>query len=688
MATSGALSTSNQYIKYKITITQNSQNVANNTSNVTVSVKFYRTNTGYTTYGTGTVYCTINGTKYTAAVTSSQKITNSGIVLFSKTLNIAHNSDGTKTLTVSAYIDHERVTSSAQSYSQALTTIARKSTLTASNGTLDTAQTLTINRQSSGFTHTITYKCGTASGTIATKTTATSVSFTPPLSLAAQNTTGTSVSITLTITTYSGSTSIGSNTKTISCSIPAKVVPEISAFTLTEAVSGLAQQFGGFVNGKSKIKFDVTPTLAYNSPITSYSVSILGQKFSTKSGTTAVIAANLEGTTLEGTQTVTVTATATVTDARGRKATKNIPFTFYDYKPPTFFAIAANRCLENGTLDDDEGEYLSFTLDVAISPVNNKNTAVYSLAYKKTGDSDYTDIPLNVSGYSVAQTIVFASPNFSVDNTYNIRFQVSDYFTASKPITKNLVLSSAKPILDILADGSGAAFNKVAEIPNVLDLGFELRTLAGVLQPELETGSDFNDIKTPNTYTLKNASTAAYLNCPFATGTGTLTVEVCGNEGQIHQIVSVCSKTNPLTYERFYYQNTWGEWVNTSSFGGKLLWSGEWYMNETQTISLPQKVSEQPNGIMLVFSEYADGEAKNYMFHHFFIEKYTVSAHSGVGRCFFMGNGKLNVVAMKYLYIYDEKIVGHEANNDDATTGASGITYTNNRFVLRYVIGV
>lgn len=559
MATSGALSTSNQYIKYKITITQNSQNIANNTSNVTVSVKFYRTNTGYTTYGTGSVHCTINGTKYTAAVTPSQKITNGGIVLFSKTLNIAHNSDGTKTLTVSAYIDHQQVTSNSQSFSQTLTTIARKSTLTASNGTLDTAQTLTINRQSSGFTHTITYKCGTASGTIVTKTTETSVSFTPPLSLAAQNTTGTSVSITFTITTYSGSTSIGSNTKTISCSIPAKVTPAISAFTLTEAVSGLAQQFGGFVNGKSKIKFDVTPTLAYNSPIKSYSISIAGQKFSTKSGTTAVIAANFEGTH---------TATVTVTDARGRKATKNVTFTVYNYTPPAFFAIAANRCLENGTLDDDEGEYLSFTLDVAVSPVNNKNTAVYSLAYKKTGDSDYTDIPLNVSGYSVVQTIVFASPVFSVDNTYNIRFQVSDYFTAAKPITKILTLSSAKPILDILADGSGAAFNKVAEIPNVLDLNFKLRTLAGVLQPELETSSNFDDIKTPNTYTLKNASTAAYVNCPFATGTGTLTVEVCGNEGQIRQIVSVCSKTNPLTYERFYYQSAWGDWIETQYDSG------------------------------------------------------------------------------------------------------------------------
>ena len=130
MATSGEMSTSNNKIKYTITVTQNSQSVANNTSNVTVSVRFYRTNTAYETYGTGTVYCKINGTTYSAAVTPSQKITYSGIVLFTKTLDISHADNGTKTLTCSAWISHEMLTSSEQSYSQVLTTIPRISTLT------------------------------------------------------------------------------------------------------------------------------------------------------------------------------------------------------------------------------------------------------------------------------------------------------------------------------------------------------------------------------------------------------------------------------------------------------------------------------------------------------------------------------------------------------------------------------
>ena len=105
MSTSGNMSTSNQYVKYTISINQNSQNVSNNYSNVTVTVRFFRTNSGYTTYGSGICYCKINGTTYSSTVSPSQKITNSGITLFNKTLDIYHNNDGTKNLTCSAWID-------------------------------------------------------------------------------------------------------------------------------------------------------------------------------------------------------------------------------------------------------------------------------------------------------------------------------------------------------------------------------------------------------------------------------------------------------------------------------------------------------------------------------------------------------------------------------------------------------
>ena len=187
MGTSGNMSTSNQYVKYTISINQNSQNVSNNYSNVTVTVRFFRTNSGYTTYGSGTCYCKINGTTYSSTGSPSQKITNSGINLFSKTLDIYHNNDGTKTLTCSAWISMDTpLSSSEQSYSQALSTIPRasKPTLSASSVTMGNSLTVYTNRASSSFTHSLYYQIGSGSWYTIGTGIGTSKSWTVPINLA------------------------------------------------------------------------------------------------------------------------------------------------------------------------------------------------------------------------------------------------------------------------------------------------------------------------------------------------------------------------------------------------------------------------------------------------------------------------------------------------------------------------
>ena len=187
MSTSGNMSTSNQYVKYTISINQNSQNVSNNCSNVTVTVRFFRTNSGYTTYGSGTCCCKINGTTYSATVSPSQKITDSGINLFSKTLDIYHNNDGTKTLTCSAWISMDTpLSSSEQSYSQALSTIPRasKPTLSASSVTMGNSLTVYTNRASSSFTHSLYYQIGSGSWYTIGTGIGTSKSWTVPINLA------------------------------------------------------------------------------------------------------------------------------------------------------------------------------------------------------------------------------------------------------------------------------------------------------------------------------------------------------------------------------------------------------------------------------------------------------------------------------------------------------------------------
>ena len=139
MAVSGNFTTTNQYIVFWVEVIQNSQNIANNTSNVTVRVWIKRTNTGYTTYGTGTLYTNIDGVQRNVAITPSQKITSTAIALFDQTLTIAHGSNGAKTLNIQVGITHNSFnsTNSSNAYNYNLTTIPRASSFTMSASTIE-----------------------------------------------------------------------------------------------------------------------------------------------------------------------------------------------------------------------------------------------------------------------------------------------------------------------------------------------------------------------------------------------------------------------------------------------------------------------------------------------------------------------------------------------------------------------
>lgn len=121
----------------------------------------------------------------------------------------------------------------------------------------------------------------------------------------------------------------------------------------------------------------------------------------------------------------------------------------------------------------------------------------------------------------------------------------------------------------------------------------------------------------------------------------------------------------------------------------KVLWNDVRYMSAGHTITLSEKVSAQPNGIVLVFSRYKNGEVINSTFSTHFISKYQVSAFpSGGGYTFFLvNNADVTVVGVKHLYITDTQIKGDDSNVTELQENC-GINHNNKGFVLRYVIGV
>lgn len=210
MASSGSFSGSIHSGHYVLRVdwTQ-TKNISANTSTITANL-YLVNDWSLSISGRSDNTCTIDGTAQTY---TSPSISSTGTHLLgtvSKT--VSHASDGTKSVNISA-VFNIRATLSGTYYNSitasatiTLDSIARASSVSAVNATMGSATTISISRASSSFTHTLTYSFGNTSGTIVTKTTATSVSWTPPLSLASQIPKAVTGTCTITCSTYNGST--------------------------------------------------------------------------------------------------------------------------------------------------------------------------------------------------------------------------------------------------------------------------------------------------------------------------------------------------------------------------------------------------------------------------------------------------------------------------------------------------
>ena len=284
MASSGSFSGSIKDGHYIVRVDwSQAQDVTNNKS--TITAKVYLINDwSLSINGRTNNTITIDGTKQTF---SSPSISSKGThLLGTLTQTVNHAGDGSKSLSISV-VFHIEATLSGVYYSTitasaniALDSIPRASGISMSAGTLGSAATITISRASSSFTHTITYKFGSAAGTIAAKTSETSVSWTPALTLGNQIPNTTSGTATLTCTTYNGSTSIGSKSITVKLNLPASVVPTITSLTATRVDGDVPSAWGIYVQTKSKAALSINGASgSYGSAIASYALQFVGNPY-------------------------------------------------------------------------------------------------------------------------------------------------------------------------------------------------------------------------------------------------------------------------------------------------------------------------------------------------------------------------------------------------------------------------
>ena len=459
-AASGNFPTDNTYIVYWIEIIQNSQNIANNTTNVTVKVWCKRTNTGYTTTGNGTCYCTINGTQYSASITSSQSITSTPRELFTKTMDIAHNSDGTKTLSTSARITHSRFSSTGTgSYSQVLTSIPRVSTFSLNTSTVtlgSTALTVTINKSSSSFTHKVYYKFGNIN-VLKYDGPGTSTSFTPSISDCSQIPNAVSGTGQIVVETYNGSTKLGQNSANITLKVPDSVKPSFNSLVAELVANGINTSYG-YVQNKSQCKLSISGSIgSYGSSITNYYISGGGFTGNSATATTGVL-----------TQSGSITFSAYVTDSRGRRSdTKTVTISVKEYANPKILEFTVQRCLVNGQLDED-GTYAKVYTNYSYSKLSGSNSITTSVMYRKTGDSAFVKC---VEKPMQGGTIVIGSGNLDTTFAYEVRFELKDNFTT---IGQSVTVATSFVTLDFRKGGKGIAIGKASEKDGLFDINMDV----------------------------------------------------------------------------------------------------------------------------------------------------------------------------------------------------------------------
>lgn len=670
--------------RLQIAWTVDSQSVANNTSTVTAKVQLVSTGSSYTINSSASKSgsLTINGTKYTFSFTAALS-GNQTKTIFQKQVTVAHAADGTKTCAFSATAGIN-VTLSGTYYGNVtasgngtFNTIARASSISSVTSSVSVngtnACTVNISRASSSFTHTVVFSFGSYSKT--NTGVGTNTSYAIPTSWLAAIPNATSGTAKVTVTTYSGSTKIGSAvSKNFTVTVPASVVPTISSVAVEDATANQAT-FGNMVQGKSKAKLTIKAAGASGSTIKAYKTVFGGKTYTGATPTTSAIASS-----------GSVKAAITVTDSRGRTASTTKTWTVVAYAAPKIISFQGFRCLADGT-ENYEGTYLNAKVNFSVSAVNNKNTASYTIEYKPQSASAWTALTSGAV-YALNDNIVSASSPFGIDSSFDVRLSVTDSFST---VRSTFELPTAFTLLDFHAGGRALAFGKVCEVEEGVE--FALPTLFSHAETPssvtyLTDGQDLDTVLEPGFYAIPTTALSGTLvNKPYTgTSTGSLIVLREGNGLQRAQIIHVASKPNGAIYERCYYSGTWGSWKTVYNGGGKILWEGAMFMTSGHKITLAEVISKQPSGIVLVFSRYDDAAASEHNYNSFFVHKAFVAAKPGVGSAFRMNTVNFNVVATKYLYINDSTIAGNDSNDDTGT--GNGVTYNNKAYVLRYVIGV
>ena len=399
----------------------------------------------------------------------------------SGTMEIDHESDGSKTFTVSAFsgwlYGNGDYNAPAQSFE--LPTIPRATVPSMGAATIGEEVTISLPRASGTFTHTLTYSFGSASGTIGSAL-GTSAVWRLPESLAAQIPHDPGGTGTLTCVTYSGSTLIGSKTIAFTASVPGSMKPALTTgwATVTYDNSGTkASGIRAWVQGYSKARavFDAGRiTCKQGASVRGYSITYLGKTVSESPYRTE---------TIGGTA---ATVRCTVTDSRGLSAYEDFEIAIHPYAPPALTGARLYRADGDGAASDS-GTHIAGRATANYSSIGGENAAAIRGYWKAVGGSYGSGEALS----SGVTGIISGSAVISTDRSYVAKLVITDSLGNTAEFEDSI--PTERVAFHLKEGGNGAAFGKVAETEHALELAedWELKggkkAGAGILQTTAAT---------------------------------------------------------------------------------------------------------------------------------------------------------------------------------------------------------
>lgn len=413
---------------------QDSQSIANNSSVVGWHLQLIASGASISSSASKSWSVTVNGSNYSG--TDTVGVSNGATkTLASGSTTIAHNADGTKTFSFSfsqqfdiSYSGVGWIGTKSGSGSGTLTTIPRTSSVSSTSANIGENITISISRASSSFTHTLSYSFCKLSGTIATKTSSTSVSWKLPTTFYAQILNSKSSWGTITCDTYSGSTKIGSSSCRFNVYVKESTnKPGISATVVdvNDTTKALTGDENKLIRYYSKAKFELTASPKNSAIITTRSVFYNGTTYKGGSGNSWI--ANFS-------EVVSGSYRFSVTDSRGFSNTTTINKTLIEYIKLTCYMSVTNPTASGECTINISGNYFNGSFG------STSNTL--SVQYK-IDDGDWIDTTATLTNNTYEASVNVTGMDYT--RAYSIYARAIDKLATVETPVKYI---KAKPIFD------------------------------------------------------------------------------------------------------------------------------------------------------------------------------------------------------------------------------------------------